>query len=83
MFEIRSPRIGLAGVMCTPFRGDKEKNYAGDIQTLEKLANELNFELFALNDGIYDLDQARAAAAELEEWGADFILLQTSSFASG
>jgi hypothetical protein len=83
MLKIRTPRVGLAGVMCTPFRGDKENNYSGDIQALEKMAIELKFELHALKDGIYDLDQAQAAASELEEWGADFILLQTSSFASG
>jgi hypothetical protein len=83
MLKIRTPRVGLAGVMCTPFRGDKENNYSGDIQAMEKMAVELKFELHALKDGIYDLDQAQAAASELEEWGADFILLQTSSFASG
>ncbi|NQS92509.1 MAG: hypothetical protein HQ574_08885 [Chloroflexi bacterium] len=83
MFEIRKPRLGLAGVMCTPFRGDKEGNYSGDIQDLEKLAAEYDFEFHSLTEGIYNLDQAQAAAMELEEWGADFIILQTSSFASG
>jgi hypothetical protein len=83
MFKIRSPRVGLAGVMCTPFRGDKEGYYRGDIAALEKLAVEFDFELLTLEEGIYDLGQARNAARELDEWGADFIIIQTSSFASG
>jgi hypothetical protein len=83
MFEIQKPKVGLAGVMCTPFRGDKEGNFTGDILALEKLASGLNFEFHALENGIYDLDQAQAAAQELREWEADFVLLQTSSFASG
>jgi len=83
MFKIKKPKIGLAGVMCTPFRGDKEGSYSGDIKTLQTLAADFDFELLAIKDGIYDLKQAQGAAQELEEWGADFILLQTSSFASG
>ena len=83
MFVFKKPRLGLAGVMCTPFRGDKEGNYSGDVQALEELAAEYDFEFLPITEGIYNLDQARTAARELEEWGADFIILQTSSFASG
>jgi hypothetical protein len=83
MFEIKKPRVGVAGVMCTPFRGDKEGNYASDIDALEKLAQKFDFELKIIKDGIYDLDQAQTASRQLKEWGVDFILLQTSSFASG
>ncbi|TFG49734.1 MAG: hypothetical protein E4H33_01650, partial [Anaerolineales bacterium] len=83
MFVFKKPRLGLAGVMCTPFRGDKEGNYSGDVQALEELAAEYDFEFLPITEGIYNLDQARTAARELDEWGADFIILQTSSFASG
>ncbi len=83
MFEIRKPKVGLAAVMCTPFRGDKEGNYLSDRKELNKLAAELDFELKVVENGIYDLPAAEKAAEELGEWGADFILLQTSSFASG
>ena len=83
MFEIKKPKVGLAAVMSTPFRGDKEANYAGNLQALEKIARELEFEFLAVEQGIYNLPAAQAAASELGAWGADFILLQTSSFASG
>ena len=83
MFEIKKPKIGLAAVMCTPFRGDKEGNYRSDREALEKIAADLDFDLKVINDGIYDLDAAQKAANQLKEWGANFIILQTSSFASG
>lgn len=83
MFEIKRPRIGLAAVMSTPFRGDKGSNYDGDLQALERISHELDFEYHAIEEGIYDLQAAQAAASALGAWGADFILLQTSSFASG
>jgi hypothetical protein len=83
MIEIKKPKIGLAAVMSTPFRGDKASNYGADLQVLEQISQDLDFELLAIQQGIYDLEAATAAARELETWGADFILLQTSSFASG
>ena len=81
--EIRKPKIGLAGVMSTPFKGDKDRSYRNDYEHLVELADQTGFELHTIPAGIYTLEQAHAAAAELKEWGADFILLQNSSFSSG
>lgn len=83
MFEIKKPKIGLAAVMSTPFRGDKENNYREDLRGLDEISRKLDFEYLALQDGIYNLEAAQAAAGKLDAWGADFIILQTSSFASG
>jgi hypothetical protein len=83
MIDIRKPMIGLAGVMATPFRGDKEGNYRSDRSQVESLAEELEFDFRAVEYGVYSVEQAAQAAAELADWGADFVLLQTSSFASG
>jgi hypothetical protein len=83
MRAIRKPKIGLAGVMCTPFRGDKEGNYRGHVAALQELANRLDFDFFALEQGIYSAEEAGSAAARLRAWGADFVLLQASSFAAG
>jgi hypothetical protein len=83
MRPIRKPKIGLAGVMCTPFRGDKEGNYRSHQQVLEQLADKLGFALHVVTQGIYNQEQANSAARELQDWGADFILLQASSFAAG
>lgn len=81
--DIRKPKIGFASVMCTPFKGDKNRYYQHDILRLSELAKQYGFELHTIPDGIYSMDQAKAVACELSEWGADFILLQNSSFASG
>ncbi len=81
--DIRKPKIGLAGVMSTPFKGDKDSSYRNDYELLSELAQQYGFELHTIPAGIYNPDQAQAAAAELSEWEADFILLQNSSFASG
>ncbi|HKJ26127.1 MAG TPA: hypothetical protein VJ965_00695, partial [Anaerolineales bacterium] len=83
MTEIKKPKIGLAGVMSTPFRGDKEGNFEQHRAQLEALAESLDFEFHPVLEGIYSLPQAEKVAAELSEWRADFVLLQTSSFASG
>ena len=83
MDRMRNPKIGLAGVMCTPFRGDKEGSYRTHRAQLEDLAAAYGFEFFAVEEGVYNVEQAKAAAQKLEDWGADFILLQTSSFAAG
>jgi len=83
MFEIRRPKIGLAGVMSRSYRGNKESFFASDHEAIADLSTKLMFDLKVIEKGIYDQAQAKKAASELAEWGADFVLLQTSSFASG
>lgn len=83
MNSFRKPRIAIAGVMCTPFRGDKEANYASDRERLEELSNALDFELFAYEKGLYSKDDTLNAAQMMRDWEPDFVLLQTSSFAAG
>jgi L-fucose isomerase-like protein len=79
----RKPKIGLAGVMCIPFRGNKEDNYSRHRVAFESLAVRFGFEFYSINQGIYSKEQAEAAARELKEWGADFIILQSASFGAG
>ncbi|MFO8035264.1 MAG: hypothetical protein R6U57_01350 [Anaerolineales bacterium] len=47
------------------------------------MSREMGFQLLPVPEGIYSLDDARRAAAKLEGEGADFVLIQTSSFAAG
>ena len=79
----RKPKVGLVGMMSRPFRGDKENNFSGDSVELQRLAENLQFDLKIVPDGIYNYDDAARSAALLEAWGADYILVQSSSFASG
>ena len=83
MREMRKPRIGLVGVMCIPFRGDKEAQFKESSEGLAGLAESLGFELNVVSKGLYELEQAQSAAMELAQWGADMVLIQTSSFAPG
>ena len=83
MRATRKLKVGLVGVMCTPFRGDKETQYGDSRQALQTLAQQLSFDLHVITSGIYSADEAQKAAAELRAWEADFILVQTSSFAAG
>ena len=79
----RQLKVGMAGFMATPFRGDKESQYAQSAQALRELAQSLNFELVVVPEGIYTEEDAQAAAAFLQEHKVDFILLQASSFSGG
>ncbi|GIV63888.1 MAG: hypothetical protein AB1457_12920 [Chloroflexota bacterium] len=83
MITFRKLKIGLAGVMCTPFRGEKERYFTEDWKTLSAHQEAAGFELKVIEKGIYTQEEAQRAADELSQWGADFILLQSSSFAAG
>ena len=83
MREIRGLKVGLAGLMCTPFKGDKEEHYQESRDGLMGLADLHNFDLRVIEQGMYEDKHAKAAVAELSEWEADFVILQTSSFGPG
>jgi hypothetical protein len=81
--EAHKLKIGLAAVMCTAFTGDKETQYIQRGIELQILAQQMGFELNIISQGIYNLEQSKAAASELSDWGADFVLLQVSAYGSG
>jgi len=83
MRPTRKLKVGLTGLMCTPFQGDKRSQFAASGAELSQMAARLGFELHVVPGGMWSLADARNASRELEEWGADFILLQTSSFGPG
>ena len=83
MSVIRKPKIGLVGMMARPFRGDKEGYFTGDAGAMRDLAESLDFDLHIIPEGIYTHVDAQHAADVLAEWDADYILVQSSSFAGG
>lgn len=83
MTIIRQPKIGLVGMMSHPFRGDKENYFSNDAVELQRLSHTLGFDLKVIPEGIYGFEDAVKSAGILEKWGADIILVQSSSFASG
>lgn len=83
MKALRKPKIGLVGMMAHPFRGDKEGFFAGDAQDLHNLSNTWNCDLKIVPEGIYNMEDVGSAAKKLADWGADYVLVQSSSFAGG
>lgn len=81
--SIRKPKIGLVGLMAQPFRGDKETYFADDARAMADLAEDLDAELKVVREGIYSFEDAQSAARSLAEWEADYLLVQSSSFAGG
>lgn len=76
-------KVGLVGLMQLNFRGDKGAVYARSVAEMKALSEQLNFDFYALKEGVVTRDQAIAARNELEAQGVDFVLIQNSSFASG
>lgn len=76
-------KVGLTGLMQLNFRGDKLGQYRRSVNELKQLSGELDFDFYALENGIVTVDDAKAAVKEIQEQSMDFLLIQNSSFASG
>uniref|UniRef100_A0A7J3UZM0 L-arabinose isomerase central domain-containing protein n=1 Tax=Candidatus Methanosuratincola petrocarbonis (ex Vanwonterghem et al. 2016) TaxID=1867261 RepID=A0A7J3UZM0_9CREN len=77
-------KVGLVGVYAGNFDLEAaERGYQDSIRGLQKLAQELDFELVAIPKGLGDVESCIAARKELEAKGVDFLLLQLSAFAAG
>ena len=76
-------RIGYVGVAFTTYYADEHNQFGRAIDGLRLLADELDFDLVAIDHGIPDLESAREVAAHLKGENLDFLLLQTAAVASG
>lgn len=76
-------KIGLVGAFFPNFDALKLGVYERSRQELRALAAELDFELVDLDRPVKSLEEARAAAGQLEAAGVDFLLIQSSSFSMG
>ncbi len=76
-------KIGVAAFMSRNFPGDKEGRYKNYLMKLKGYSQQLNFELFPVEAGIYTLDDALAASRKMAAAGVQFLLLHAASFADG
>ena len=76
-------KIGYIGVDQICFTGDKAKEYNEGRDALQRYADEFDFVLEAYPDTIITREEAEEAVRYFAAKGADFLLVQNSSFAAG
>ena len=76
-------RVGYVGVAFESYYADEHDQYRRAITGLNRLADELDFDLVAIDHGIGDLEAAREAAGHLSSQRLDFLVLQAAACASG
>ena len=80
---MRRLKIGLVGTSQLSFPGDKTAVFEKSIRDLEKLAEELAFDLVPYTENVIVEEDARRAAAFFEEQKIDFLLIQNTSYSAG
>lgn len=76
-------KVGLVGFAFPNFSAKEFGIWPRAIATLASFSSSLDFELHHFAETIASRNDAEMARRELDEWGADFILIQVSSFALG
>ena len=79
----RRLRIGYVGVAFGTYYADEHNQYGRAIGGLQRLADEMDFDLVAIDTGVPDLEAARDVASRLSAERIDFLLLQAAACASG
>ena len=81
---MRKCRVCLVSAVQTSFWGSSRQQYLKkDIPQMEKLADELGFELTVIKESITGLKEARKAVDQIREGSFDFLMIQASTFADG
>jgi L-fucose isomerase-like protein len=75
--------VGLVGAYFPNFAAEQHGVYPRAVAALEELATAWDFDLVAVEAGVQTAEQAEVARRILEDGGADFVLVQASSFALG
>ncbi|MDR0720437.1 MAG: hypothetical protein LBF78_12440, partial [Treponema sp.] len=77
-------RVCAASTIQTSFWGSGQAEFLKvHITRLKELEDSLGFRLFWIDRPISDQAEAAKAAAEARDRGADFLLVQSTTFASG
>jgi L-fucose isomerase-like protein len=76
-------KVGLVGVCFPNFDALRLGVYRKSVEAMNVLASTLGFDLVAVPQEVQSLQDAERAADFLESEGADFLLIQASSFALG
>ncbi len=76
-------KVGLVGAYFPNFDALKLGVYNKSKQDLYTLADLLDFDLVAVEEGVKSREEALIAARQLQSAGVDFLLIQASSFSMG
>jgi L-fucose isomerase-like protein len=76
-------KVGLVGAFFPNFDAQKLGVYEKSREEMHTLAQALDFELVAVEEGVKSREEAQQAARHLEGAGVDFLLIQASSFSLG
>ncbi len=76
-------RVGYVGVAFESYYANEHGQFERAIRGLERLAAEAGFDLFAIPEGVGDLDEARSVAAHLSTLDLDFLVLELAACSSG
>ena len=75
--------IGLVCMRADNFDGGTARNFSESVQKMEALAGEYDYDFFYYPEPVLTPEDAAAAAAMVKERGADFLMIQITSFPSG
>ena len=78
-----SLKLGLVGVYRPIFKGDKLGVFARSVEALRAVARDVEFELHAVARPVSNLEEAQAAACEIQAAKVDLLVVQMSSFCGG
>ena len=76
-------KVGYVGVAFGTYFAEEYDQYNRAITGLEKLAQELDFELHPIRYGLLEGHQVESAAAELEAAKIDFLLIEAAACGDG
>lgn len=76
-------KVGYVGVSITPYFAEKYRVREHAVAALRGYAQELDFDLVAIERPIHSLEQAQQAANEIKAAGVDFLLLQNAACSMG
>lgn len=76
-------KLAYVGVAFPSYYADELNQYGRAIEGLQRLADEMDFELIAIDIGVPDVPSAQRVAAELAASEPDFLMLQLAACSSG
>ena len=79
----RRLKVAYVGVAFGTYYADEHNQYGRAIGGLQRLADEMDFDLVAIDSGVPDMETALEVAARLSAERVDFLMLQTAACASG
>ena len=76
-------RVGYVGVSITPYFAEKYKVRETAVAALRRLAEEMDFDLVAVERPLHNGADAEAAANEIRAAGVDFLMIQNAACSMG